>query len=214
MSVDPTPCFEPERLQEMVARGFADTRERARFLAHFTLACPTCRESFFQWAERPDPPEPENKPTPKAPGPLFDPPRRALLRQRADVRGAFGPGVRAMGEPLHFLRSLLEESRHASLGLPEPEAVACVRRGLEDVHLLRQFLRQEAPGSSGDLTDRSISELMALQGWAYEALAAELQRHGRRQEAGSFRQRAERTRLQLEMTRWLEAIAHPEESRE
>lgn len=199
-------CFDPARLREVVTRGFAEVGQRARFLAHFGLECPVCKEYFLQWAVLPEPLE-----MPRVfelaagePGPLYDPPRRALLRRRADVPGGVGPGAKAPGEPLPFLRLLLDEARHASLGLPREAAVACVRRALDDLRLARHFLEQSEPPPGCRVTDRATFELMALEGRAREALAAELQTHGGHLQAEPLRRDAELVRLLSQAGLWLD----------
>ena len=204
-------CFDAAELQEIVERGFADAREKIRFLAHFGFACKVCLRSFLLWAETADPPDLSGDPQALSKA-LADPPRRALLRYRADVRGAFGPGIREIGTPLHFLWSMAAEARNLSLALPGPEAVACVRDCLEDLELLRRTWKslEMPPALRGQ--EQATPERMALHGWANEAVAAELQRHHQApEEVELFRRRAEQNRHMSEMTRWLEgAITDPE----
>ena len=199
-------CFEPARLQEVVTQGFGDGQERALFLAHFGLDCPRCGESFQRWAMQPEPLKIsyEIEPVAGERGPLYDPPRRALLRRRADLRGGFEPSTRTRSEPLEFLRLLLDEARHAALGLPEEAAVACLQLALEDLRRMRRALAQNGPPPGCRPSERSNFERMALEGLASEALAAELQIHGRHSRAEPLRREAETTRLLSHAGLWID----------
>ena len=197
-------CFDPPELDRVIAEGFSDPRERARFLAHFGLACRACEEHFRKWALRPGPFSIRASAEEVFVDPLHDPPRRALLRRRFDLRGGFESEARTTAEPLPFLRLVLEEARNASLGLPAAEAVACVRRVHEDLNFLRRFLQREGSPPGCLSPDRLRFLLLAELGLASEAVASELQGHGEHQEAEELRRESETTRFLSGVGQWLD----------